>query len=327
MAESLVNSSSIEALLRRLEWTVIRRLDGLLQGDYRTLMRGAGLDLADLREYQHHDDVRHIDWNVTARLQTPHVRQFTEDRELTAWFLLDLSGSVDFGSQDRSKRTVSTEFVAVLARLMTRHGNRVGALLFGSQVDAVLPARGGRLHVLHLLQRMRDFKPPQSSTETRLRDLLQAAQQLIPRRSMVFVVSDFISAPGWSDAMARLAQKHEVLAVRLFDPAEMELPDVGLMTIQDAETGEQVFVDTHDPGFRERFVRLADERESELRIALTRAGVDTLELATDDDLVNTVMRFADMRRQRSRTSGGAIQSSRPPDRMRGHLAVPGGTVA
>ena len=180
--------------------------------------------------------------------------------------------------------------------------------------------------MLHLLQRMRDFKPPQNSTETRLRDLLQAAQQLIPRRSMVFVVSDFISAPGWSDAMARLAQKHEVLAVRLFDPAEMELPDVGLMTIQDAETGEQVFVDTHDPGFRERFVRLADERESELRIALTRAGVDTLELATDDDLVNTVMRFADMRRQRSRTSGGAIQSSRPPDRMRGHLAVPGGTV-
>ena len=327
MAESLVNSTSIEALLRRLEWTVIRRLDGLLQGDYRTLMRGAGLDLADLREYQHHDDVRHIDWNVTARLQTPHVRQFTEDRELTAWFLLDLSGSVDFGSKDRSKRAVSTEFVAVLARLLTRHGNRVGALLFGSQVDAVLPARGGRLHVLHLLQRMRDFKPPQSSTETRLRDLLQAAQQLIPRRSMVFVVSDFISAPGWSDAMARLAQKHEVLAVRLFDPAEMELPDVGLMTIQDAETGEQVFVDTHDPGFRERFVRLADERESELRIALTRAGVDTLELATDDDLVNTVMRFADMRRQRSRTSGGAIQSSRPPDRMRGHLAVPGGTVA
>ena len=316
-----------EALLKRLEWTVIRRLDGLLQGDYRTLWRGAGLDLADLREYQHHDDVRHIDWNVTARLQTPHVRQFTEDRELTAWFLLDLSGSVDFGSQDRSKRTVSTEFVAVLARLLTRHGNRVGALLFGSQVDAVLPARGGRLHVLHLLQRMRDFKPPQTSTETRLRDLLQAAQQLIPRRSMVFVVSDFISAPGWSDAMARLAQKHEVLAVRLFDPAEMELPDVGLMTIQDAETGEQVFVDTHDPGFRERFVRLADERESELRIALTRAGVDTLELATDDDLVNTVMRFADMRRQRSRTSGGAIQSSRPPDRMRGHLAVPGGTVA
>jgi uncharacterized protein (DUF58 family) len=304
MADAAVDSASAEAVLRRLEWTVIRRLDGLLQGDYRTLMRGAGLDLADLREYQHHDDVRHIDWNVTARLQTPHVRQFTEDRELTAWFLLDLSGSVDFGSQERSKREVSTEFVAVLARLLTRHGNRVGALLFGSQVDAVLPARGGRLHVLHLLQRMRTFKAPQASAPTQLRDLLQAAHQMIPRRSMVFVVSDFISAPGWSEAMARLALKHEVLAVRLFDPAEMELPDLGLMTIQDAETGEQLFVDTHDPGFRERFVRLAEQRETELRLALTRAGVDTLELATDDDLVNTVLRFAGMRRQRSRMSGG-----------------------
>ncbi len=327
MADDAAVGDSAEAVLRRLEWTVIRRLDGLLQGDYRTLMRGAGLDLADLREYQHHDDVRHIDWNVTARLQTPHVRQFTEDRELTAWFLLDLSGSVDFGSSDRSKRAVSTEFVAVLARLLTRHGNRVGALLFGSQVDAVLPARGGRLHVLHLLQRMRDFKPPQSATETNLRDLLRSAQQMIPRRSMVFVVSDFISAPGWSEAMARLSQKHEVLAVRLFDPAEMELPDLGLMTIQDAETGEQVFVDTHDPGFRERFMQIADQRESELRRALTRAGVDTLELATDDDLVSTVMRFTDMRRQRSRLSGRAAQSARLPEGARGHLTATEGAPA
>src|SRR6187455_50262 len=149
---ALVDHNSAEALLKRMEWTVLRRLDGVLQGDHRTLMRGAGLDLADLREYQHHDDVRHIDWNVTARLQQPYVRQFTEDRELTAWFLLDLSGSVDFGSQ-RSKRAVSSEFVAVLARLLTRHGNRVGAMLYGSTLDEVLPARNGRTHVLNLLQR------------------------------------------------------------------------------------------------------------------------------------------------------------------------------
>ncbi|MDO9199092.1 DUF58 domain-containing protein, partial [Rhodoferax sp.] len=119
-----------EQVLRRLEWTVIRRLDGLLQGDYRTLLRGTGMDLADLREYQHHDDVRHIDWNVTARLQVPHVRQYTEDRELTAWFLIDLSGSVDFGSGERTKLAVSEGFVAAVARLLTRHGNRVGAVLY-----------------------------------------------------------------------------------------------------------------------------------------------------------------------------------------------------
>src|SRR5512138_2078817 len=126
-----------EAILRRLEWTVIRRLDGLLQGDYRTLFRGFGLDLADLREYQYNDDVRHIDWNVTARMQTPYVREYNEDREVSAWFLLDLSGSVDFGSDKTNKRAVATEFVTVLARVLSRHGNRVGALLYSERVDTV----------------------------------------------------------------------------------------------------------------------------------------------------------------------------------------------
>ena len=299
----MANPATPEAILRRLEWTAIRRLDGLLQGDYRTLFRGAGLDLADLREYQHHDDVRHIDWNVTARLQQPYVRQFTEDRELTAWFLLDLSGSVDFGSQ-RSKRSVSAEFVAVLARLLTRHGNRVGAMLYGNSFDDVLPARNGRAHVLHLLQRMSKHTVPQAKTQTQLQDLLQRAAPLIPRRSTVFVVSDFISAPGWGDALARLAQRHEVLAVRLYDPLEMELPDLGMVNMQDAETGEQLLVDTRDPGFRARFAKAADQQEAELRTALTRAGVDTLELSTDEDLVNTLLRFVELRRRRSQLAAG-----------------------
>ena len=328
-AASVTQTASADALLRRLEWTVLRRLDGLLQGDYRTLMRGAGLDLADLREYQHSDDVRQIDWNVTARLNQPHVRQFTEDRELTAWFLLDLSGSVDFGSLQRSKRAVSTDFVAVLSRLLTRHGNRVGALLFGNTVDAVLPAGGGRSHVLNLLKRMQDFKPPKATSSTQLAGLLQAAQQIIPRRSMVFVVSDFISAPGWSDAMARLSQKHEVLAVRLFDPTEMDLPDVGWMTMQDAETGEQVLVDTADAAFRERYKALAEDAETTLRSALARAGVDTLELSTDDDLVTALMRFTDMRRARSRLSGGGTANATRhlPAGTRAHLSSSPGATA
>ncbi len=150
---NLSRQNTAENILRRLEWTVIRRLDGLLHGDYQTLFRGFGLDLADLREYQYHDDVRYIDWNVTARLQTPYVRVYNEDREVTAWFLLDLSPSVDFGSQVK-KRSVSTEFVAVLARLLTRHGNRVGALFYGDSVDTVVPARSGRRHALHILHRM-----------------------------------------------------------------------------------------------------------------------------------------------------------------------------
>jgi uncharacterized protein (DUF58 family) len=294
-----------ESLLRRLEWTVLRRLDGLLQGDYRTLLRGAGIDLADLREYQLHDDVRHIDWNVTARLQTPHVRQFTEDREMTAWFLLDLSGSVDFGSADTTKLAVSTGFVALLARVLTRGGNRVGAMLYGRRVDTVLPPRLSRLHVLNLLRSMRS-RPREAGAGagTSLDDLLNAAAGTIKRRSLVLLVSDFISLPGWEDALARLAQRHEVVAVRLYDAAEMALPEIGLVTVEDAETGEQLFLDTSDPAFRQRYAAEAEAREAALRAALARSGADTLELSTDDDLLESMLRFAAMRRQRGRLKVG-----------------------
>jgi uncharacterized protein (DUF58 family) len=300
----MVESAAPDQLLRRLEWTVIRRLDGLLQGDYRTLWRGAGVDLADLREYQHHDDVRHIDWNVTARLQQPYVRQFLEDRDLSAWFLLDLSGSVDFGSGDTTKLAVSTGFVATLARVITRHGNRVGAMFYSQQVDGMMPPRASRLHVLELMQRMRAPRPAAGRADvkagTSLATLLNTAASAIQRRSLVFVVSDFISQPGWAEALARLSRRHDVVAVRLWDPMEMELPDVGLVTVQDAETGEQLFIDAADPAFRERYARVAQEQETSLLNGLAASGADVLELATDDDLLAALMRFADLRRQRAR---------------------------
>ena len=296
---------SAEAILRRLEWTVLRRLDGLLHGDYRTLIRGFGVDLADLREYQYHDDVRHIDWNVTARLQTPYVRQFQEDREVSAWFLLDLSPSLDFGSGAVAKRAVAIDFVAVLARLFTRHGNRVGALFYGDRMDTVIAARSGRRHVLHLLQRMMSRPAPAAATATDLGAFLKSAYAVIPRRSLVFVVSDFVSTPGFARALAQLARRHETLAVRLYDPLESELPDLGLLTMQDAESGEQILVDTHDIGFRRRFAAAAEWRDAELRSAFVQAGVDALELSTEDDLVSALMRFADLRKQRSRLAAGA----------------------
>ena len=294
-----------EHILRRLEWTVIRRLDGLLQGDYRTLLRGAGIDLADLREYQAHDDVRHIDWNVTARLQIPHVRVFTEDREMTAWFLLDLSPSVDFGSGEQRKQNVSAGFVAVLARLLTRHGNRVGALLYGAGVDTVIPAGNGRRHVLQVMHAMQKRPQHAQSGSTRLDELLKSAASLVRRRSTIFVVSDFISEPGWEKPLGLLAQKHEVVAVRLTDPLELNMPDLGLITMRDAESGEQLLVDTSNPKFRQRFNQIAAQRETELRQTLARAGVDTLELSTDDDLVEAILRFTDMRKRRSRIGAGA----------------------
>ncbi|WP_019700075.1 DUF58 domain-containing protein, partial [Paracidovorax oryzae] len=306
-------AGAADRLLRRLEWTVLRRLDGLLQGDYRTLLRGAGVDLADLREYQAHDDVRHIDWNVTARLGTPHVRVFSEDREMAAWFLLDLSPSVDFGPPGQTKRDRLTGFVAVLARLLTRHGNRVGAMLFGhgspaSATASVLPPRTGRTHVLRLIDALAPAGPPGSAPPgtTELHRLLESAAPVLRRRSAVFVVSDFLSAPGWEKPLAQLAQRHDVVAVRLLDPLEMALPDVGVLHLRDPETGEQLTVDTRDRAFRQRFARLAAERETALRSALARAGADTLELATDDDLLDALVRFMELRGQpvRARRRGG-----------------------
>jgi uncharacterized protein (DUF58 family) len=289
-----------ERILQRLDWHVIRRLDGLLQGDYRTLFYGNGVDFADLREYQPGDDVRYIDWNVTARMDAPYVRQYTEDREITAWFLLDLSPSVDFGTvgEDRAKRTVLIEFVTTLARLLTRHGNRVGAVLYGGRVDRTIPARGGRNQVLHLIAELERQPRLASSPMTDLTALIEAAERTIKRRSLVFVVSDFISAPGWERPLHLLARRHEVVAVRLFDPREFELPDVGPAIVEDAETGEQVYVDTHDPGIRRRFADAGRQREATLAAAFARSGADSVALSTDEDLVHAIIRMTTVRRRR-----------------------------
>jgi uncharacterized protein (DUF58 family) len=270
----------------------------LLQGDYRSLFRGFGLDLADLREYQPHDDVRHIDWNVTARTQIPHVREHQEDREINAWFLLDLSPSVDFGSTEATKRQVLVEITAILARILTRNGNRVGAIFFGGEAQAVVPARTGRRHVLHLIAALMARPALAKAPPTDLSQLLRSAANIVRRRSMVFVVSDFISAPGWEGALSLLARRHEVLAVRLVDPLELKLPDLGMLTLQDAETGEQLFVDTQDRAFRRRFAEATAAREAGLLDAFQRAGVDALELSTGDDVGDSILGFARMRRGR-----------------------------
>ena len=281
---------------------MVRRLDGLLQGDYRSLFYGSGVDLAGLREYQPGDDVRSMDWNVTARLDTPYIRQYTEDREITAWFLLDLSPSVDFGTveTERVKRTVLIDFVTTLARLLTRRGNRVGAVFYGSRVERTIPARGGRVQVLRLISDL--LREPQltSAPFTDLSPLLDAARQALKRRSLVFIISDFISEPGWERPLNLLNRRHEVMAVRLIDPREVELPDVGPLIMEDAETGEQLYVDTHDRQFRRRFQEAAAQREVVVNGAFARAGVEAVSLSTDEDLVRAIVRMATLRRRRRR---------------------------
>ena len=289
-----------ERILQRLDWQVIRRLDGLLQGDYRSLFYGYGIDLADLREYQPGDDIRYMDWNVTARMDTPYVRQYNEEREVTAWFLLDLSPSVDFGGMQSLKRTVLIDFVGTLARLLTRHGNRVGAAFYGSQLERVVPPGSGRVQVLRLINDLLAQPRLAHAPFTDLSVLIQGGMNAIKRRSLVFIISDFISAPGWEGSLSLLNRRHEVLAVRLWDPREVTLPDIGPIIMEDAETGEQLYVDTHDRRFRQRFEQAARQREADLAGAFKHAGVEALSLSTEDDLVRAIVRFATLRRQRRR---------------------------
>jgi uncharacterized protein (DUF58 family) len=291
---------SPERILQRIDWQIIRRLDGLLQGDYRSLFYGYGVDFADLREYQPGDDIRYIDWNVTARMDTPYIRQYAEDREITAWFLLDLSPSMDFGPAQNIKRTVLIDFVTTLARLLTRHGNRVGAILYGSRIERTIPARGGRIQVLRLANDLlKQPRYPQTSL-TNLTPLLETGLHGIKKRSLLFIISDFISEPGWERALNLLNRRHEVLAIRLWDPREMELPDIGPVIMQDTETGEQLYVDTHDKTFRRNFQKAAQRREAALNQAFKHAGVDALSLSTEEDLVRAIVRFARLRRQQRR---------------------------
>jgi len=289
-----------EGILKRLDMPVMRRLEGLLQGNYKSASRGDGLDLADLREYQFHDDVRRMDWNATARQGIPYVREYLEDREIPVWLLLDMSPSMRFEGVSVSKHAVLTEFATLICRLMLSRGNRAGAMIFSGRVDRTIPARGGRLQLLQILNAISQHRPTQAATD--LKQVLKDAGHVIRRRSLVFVVSDFISAEGWEKSLTTLAMRHDVVAVRLVDPLEMRMPDLGFMTFQDAESGEQLFVDTNSRAFQERFAALADAREIALRGFFEKAGVDVLELATQDDVMDALLRFADMRKQSQRRS-------------------------
>jgi uncharacterized protein (DUF58 family) len=298
-----------DRVLRRLEWHVVRRLDGRLQGEHRTTGRGHGTDYLDLRDYEDGDDVRHIDWNVSARMDSVFVREFTEDRELTGWLLIDRSASMTFGPIERTKELVGTEVATTFAQLLVRGGNRVAAILYDNDVQQTIPPRRGRNQVLILLRELLRSGGGNGSASgngsargisavTNLGGLLSLAARVIRRRSLVVIVSDFISEPGWEQPLRRLASRHEVVAIRLIDPREFELPDAGLIVVEDTETGEQLLVDTSDPELRRRLGAVGAEREQALQRATARAGVDLHTIATDDDLVPVFVRIAESRKRR-----------------------------
>jgi uncharacterized protein (DUF58 family) len=295
-----------ERLLARLEWRVIHRLDGRLAGgDYRTAHRGSGTDLVGLREYTEGDDARHIDWNVTARLNEPQLRVFTEDRELTAWLVLDRSASMTVGPPGRGKDDVLGELALVLARLFGRGGNRVGALLYDTGAVRAVPPGTGRRHALRIAAelartagaRTAPARTARAST-TDLAAMLDTVAKLARRRALIVVISDFIGDGDWERSLLRLVPRHEVVALRVTDTADDELPDVGLVVVEDAETGEQLVIDSSDPLLRARLRAGVGEREARLAAGMRRAGVPVHRIGTDADLARALIEVVENTRRR-----------------------------
>ena len=291
-------TTTTERLLHRLEWRVLRRLDGRVSGGYRTPRRGSGLDFAGLRPYVDGDDARYIDWNVTARLDEPQVREFNEDRELTTWLVLDRSASMVVGGPGRGKEDVLAELALVLARLLGRGGNRVGAVLYDTGMARVIPPGSGRNQALRIGRELERTPGSRAAATTDLAAMLDAVSSLA-RRCLVVVISDFIGTGEWERPLIRLAHRNEVVALRIVDSADDALPEVGLIVVEDAETGEQLLLDSGDPEFHARFRDGVGQREAGLQSGMRHAGVPLHRVDTGSDLVETLLAVvAETRRRR-----------------------------
>jgi uncharacterized protein (DUF58 family) len=300
--------------LRRLELAVNRRLDGMLQGDHLGLVPGHGTEPGETREYTPGDDVRRIDWNVTARSDAVHVRETIADRELETWVLADLSPSLDFGTADCRKRDLAVAAAAAVGFLTSRSGNRIGAVTLGDGGIRAIPARGGRRHLQALLHQLVTAPSTDGGGATDLAAGLERITRLAKRRGLVVVVSDFLTPPGWEQRMRLLGTRHEVLAVEVLDPRELELPPVGMLDLVDPETGRRLEVPTNSRRVRERYAQAAAEQRRAIASALRAAGIDHLRLRTDRDWLADLIRFVHPRRRRAAgfsTAGGALRPTFP----------------
>lgn len=293
-------------LLRRLELTITRRLDGLLHGDHRGLVPGHGTELGETRLYQPGDDVRRIDWNVTARLQSPHVRETIADRELETWLLVDLSASLEFGTADRTKRDQALAAAAAVGYLTARGGNRIGAVIAAGPGNAtIVPAKGGRDHLRSVLHRIQTAEVTDGSGATDLGAALERLARTARRRGLAVVISDWIDGDPtadpfpWALALRRLAVRHETLCVEVLDRRELELPDVGVIDFVDPETGRRREIQTGDAKLRARYAEAAAARRRRLTATFRAAGADHLVLRTDHDWMAEVVSFVTTRRQRA----------------------------
>jgi uncharacterized protein (DUF58 family) len=308
---------STRLLVRRLRWSVLRPLARRANGDEASRMFGPGIEFAQVREYQPGDDVRRIDWQLTARSDRPFVREAHDERGLDIWLVVDVSPSVDWGTAQGLKRDLAVELTAVAGELLGHRGNRVGLIMFAENIVAIVPPGAGQAHVERIVGRVRDEPRRASSGTTDLSGVLSVLPRLVRRASMVVLVTDFLVPDGWAERLRSLARRHEVVAVRLEDPREGDLPDIGITTFEDPETGVQLTVDTGDARLRERFRAAAARQSASIDATLRSCGAEVVHLGTDGGLLYAMANFLDARRRQSgplsRLPGAPVAASWPDE--------------
>jgi uncharacterized protein (DUF58 family) len=281
--------------IRILQITTRKVVNDVLAGEYGSVFRGRGMEFDEVREYQPGDEIRTIDWNVTARTGTPYVKRFVEERELTVFFLVDLSASGAFGSVNKLKNEVAAEFCSLLAFSAVKNNDKVGLIVFTDRIELFIPPKKGTKHVLRVIRELLDFRPRPASTDISM--ALDYLGKVTTKRAVVFLVSDF-QAEGFEKPIRVLSRRHDVIAVSVVDPREVRLPDVGLVELEDAETGESVLIDTSSRSVRRSYERLGRERTDRYRELFASMGVDQIEVMTDRDYVPGLVRFFRSRERR-----------------------------
>lgn len=281
--------------IRRIELRTRHLVNSVFAGQYHSVFKGRGMNFEEVREYAPGDEIRAIDWNVTARMNAPYIKKFTEERELTVMLLVDVSASGVFGSVDLSKRELAAEVASILAFSAINNNDKVGLILFSEEVELFIPPKKGRLHTLRLIREMLFFEP--KGRKTNLAGALDYLNRITSRRCVVFAISDFM-APDFTKALTVTSRRHDLVAMPVIDPGEGEIPNVGIVTLEDAETGEQIDVDTSSQAVREGLAELNEERLRTLERLLRSRRVDIVRLATDEDYLVALRMFFEQRERR-----------------------------
>jgi len=289
-----VQTQQVLRKVRKIEIKTKRLVEGLLQGAYHSIFKGRGIEFSEVREYVPGDDVRTIDWNVTARLNSPYVKEFIEERDLTVMILFDISGSNEFGSE-KEKKEAATELAASLMFAAMRNNDKSGLVLFTDAVERFIPPRKGKRHTLHLIREMITYSPQSKLTD--LAKALEFTSKVIKKRSIIFIISDFMSE-GYEKQLKMLRNRHDCIAVNMSDLREHDIPDIGYIQLEDEETGEQVLVDTSDPEFRENYSRIINEHESSIKKSFKRLRIDAINIRSHEPFEVPLKKFFAMRTKR-----------------------------